>query len=172
MTLPDIARLAAENLLRTRLRTALTALGVVIGIGALISMMSFGLGIQKNVTDELRRNDLFTTLEVMPPDLDLRAVMSGNASSLLGSAGGTEVALDEAALGRIAALEGVEIAFPEIRFPVRVRLGEREAETYVQALPAAMGAYRPFSDLPHGRFFSDDHERAAIVGPGRRPADR
>ena len=39
---------------KRRLRTFLTASGVMIGIGALVSMISFGKGMQKNVTASLR----------------------------------------------------------------------------------------------------------------------
>ena len=38
----DLFKLGLENLLRSRVRTVLTILGVVIGIGALTSMISFG----------------------------------------------------------------------------------------------------------------------------------
>jgi len=45
--------LGLANLRRTGLRTFLTILGVIIGIGALTSMVSFGTGMQKNVTDAI-----------------------------------------------------------------------------------------------------------------------
>ena len=54
MTPPDLWRLSLENLWRTKLRSVLTTLGVVIGIGALVSMVSFGVGMQENVTSEFR----------------------------------------------------------------------------------------------------------------------
>ena len=54
MNLLDMAALGLENLGRTRFRTALTVLGVVIGIGALTSMVSFGTGMQKNITEVFR----------------------------------------------------------------------------------------------------------------------
>jgi putative ABC transport system permease protein len=160
---PDIYRLANANLWRTKLRTTLTTLGVVIGIGALVSMVSFGVGIQKNVTDELKRNDLFTTIEVTPVDVDLEALMSGDVTSLVEPRDEGASILDDAAVTAFRAIEGVEIAFPEIRFPVKVRLGDRETQTNLQALPADMGRYAPFNDLPHGRFFDSDTGRAAVL---------
>ena len=44
MTFLDMVILGFDNLRRTRLRTTLTTLGVIIGIGALTSMVSFGTG--------------------------------------------------------------------------------------------------------------------------------
>jgi len=166
LTFPDASRLALANLWRTKLRSILTTLGVIIGIGALVSMVSFGVGLQKNVTDQLREHDLFTSLEVTPSDLDIEAVMSGDIASFLEPRDEDAPILDDAALEVIRAIEGVEYAYPEIRFPVKVRLGEREAQTTLQALPAVMGTHKPFSELPYGKFFDDDHALCAVIGQG------
>jgi putative ABC transport system permease protein len=166
MRFPDIYRLANANLWRTKLRTVLTTLGVIVGIGALVSMVSFGVGIQKNVTDEIRKNDLFTTLEVTPASLDLEGVMSGDVSSVMERRDPDAPVLDAAAVASIAALPGVEMAFPEIRFPVVIRLNGRETRANVQALPAEMGRYHPFDKLPYGRYFESDDEDAIVVSPG------
>ena len=49
MTFRDLSALSLENLWRTKLRTSLTVLGVMIGIGALVSRVWFGRGIQHNI---------------------------------------------------------------------------------------------------------------------------
>lgn len=164
MRFADIYRLANANLWRTKLRTVLTTLGVVVGIGALVSMVSFGVGIQKNVTDEVKRNDLFTTLEVTPSNLDLERVMSGDVTSVMEPRDEDAPVLDDAAVEAIRALPGVLVAFPEVRFPVKVIFDGAEAQTNLQALPADMGRYRPFDELPDGRFFESDDERAVVLG--------
>ena len=71
MRVSDMILLAFANLRRTKLRTFLTTLGVVIGIGALTSMVSFGTGMQKNITDALAANDLFTSITVTPKEINL-----------------------------------------------------------------------------------------------------
>ena len=45
----DIMSLALRNLRQSKLRTALTVIGVVIGVGAIITMVSLGLGLQQNI---------------------------------------------------------------------------------------------------------------------------
>ncbi len=117
MTFLDASHLALANLWRTKLRTFLTTLGVIIGIGALVSMVSFGVGLQKNVTDELRKHDLFTSIEVTPSDLNLDAVMSGDIASILEPRDEDAPVLDAAAVETIRAIPGVEYAYPEISFP-------------------------------------------------------
>jgi putative ABC transport system permease protein len=78
MTPHDLWRLSLENLWRTKLRSVLTTLGVVIGIGALVSMVSFGIGMQENVTSEFRENDLFTSMQVLPAKIDVGEVLAGS----------------------------------------------------------------------------------------------
>jgi putative ABC transport system permease protein len=155
----DLFQLSLENLWRTRLRSSLTTLGVVIGIGVLVSMVSFGTGIQKNVTEGFRESDLFTSMEVLPTEIDLEDVMSGNIEIPEG-----EIRpLGDEAVEAIRAIPGVEVAFPEVRFPVRIEFGEREARTHLRAIPSLMADYRPFTDLPHGRFFENDDEPSIIL---------
>jgi ABC-type lipoprotein release transport system permease subunit len=49
MNFTDIIALAWRNLRQAKLRTALTVTGVIIGVAALITMVSFGLGLQQNI---------------------------------------------------------------------------------------------------------------------------
>ena len=158
MTPPDLWRLSLENLWRTKLRSVLTTLGVVIGIGALVSMVSFGVGLQENVTKQFRENDLFTSMQVMPVDVDVTEIMSGNIEPPM-----TATALTDSALNVIRALPKVEIAFPEIRFPVTVRAFGSEATTSLQAVPAAMGSYKPFSEIEYGGFYESDSDSVVVI---------
>jgi len=158
----DLFQLSLENLWRTKLRSALTTLGVVIGIGVLVSMVSFGTGVQKNVTQGFLDNDLFTRLEVIPAKINLDDVMSGNIGDIEIPDEDTP-RLDDEVVEKIRALPGVEVAFPEIRFPVRLKLGEREARTHLRAMPASMGAFKPFSEIAYGRFFESDGEGSIIL---------
>lgn len=164
MNLVDMAGLGLENLRRTKLRTFLTVLGVVIGIGALTSMVSFGTGMQKNITDAFKQNDLFTSLYVTPSNVNLGEVMGGEHQRAIEAlTEEPEVALNDSTLGAIEKIEGVEIAFPEIRFPVRLQIGERDTRTSLQALPVSMGEYPPFDDLLAGEYFDVDTASVAVI---------
>jgi len=158
MTPPDLWRLSLENLWRTKLRSVLTTLGVVIGIGALVSMVSFGIGMQENVTREFRENDLFTSMQVLPAKIDVGEIMAGGFEPPE-----TVKALNDSAVEAIRALPAVELAFPEIRFPVTVRTMGKEARTSLQAVPAAMGRYKPFSEIPYGSFYEGDADSVVVL---------
>ena len=43
----DLLRMSASNLLRRKLRTVLTVLGVIIGTASIVVMVSLGLGLRK-----------------------------------------------------------------------------------------------------------------------------
>jgi uncharacterized membrane protein len=64
MNFLDILRLAIRNLREARLRVALTTVGVVVGVAVIVSMVSFGLGLQRNTLARFRELDLFNEIEV------------------------------------------------------------------------------------------------------------
>jgi putative ABC transport system permease protein len=64
MNLLESVRLSLGALGANKLRSVLTMLGVIIGVGAVISLMSIGAGVQKQVTDQIKgmgSNLLFIT---------------------------------------------------------------------------------------------------------------
>jgi hypothetical protein len=50
----DTLRMAFSEFASNKLRTVLTMLGIVIGVGAVIALMAAGQGAQKGVTDQVR----------------------------------------------------------------------------------------------------------------------
>jgi putative ABC transport system permease protein len=166
MKMDEMARMAVDNLRKSKLRTFLTTLGVVIGIGALVSMVSFGTGMQKNVTRTFLENDLFTSLQVLPAradaDRDRRPGRIPAARMIIPK---DSIALDAAAVEKFRGLPGVIMAFPEVRFPVKVIIDGREATTNTRAMPSAMGGFKPFNSLQAGTFFESDTSRSVIVSP-------
>ena len=155
MNLFDMVILGFENLWRTKLRTSLTIIGVVVGIGALTSMISFGTGMQKNITDAFENNNLFTSLTVTSQKINLQQIMAGNFEPDTTSE--NAVPLTDSIVAEIQNIEGVEIAFPEITFPVKLRLGNAETTTTVQAVPANLGNFKPYNDLIGGESVSYTH---------------
>jgi putative ABC transport system permease protein len=69
MNFADILRLALRNLREAKLRATLTTLGIIIGVGVIVLMVSFGLGLQRNTIERFRELDLFTQLTVFGKSL-------------------------------------------------------------------------------------------------------
>lgn len=59
-----IVRIAGKNLFSKKLRTILTVLGVVIGVGAIVFLVSFGVGLQRLVENQVVGSRSIKTIDV------------------------------------------------------------------------------------------------------------
>jgi putative ABC transport system permease protein len=165
MKLDELTSIALGNLWRTKLRTLLTTIGVIIGIGALVSMISFGTGTQKNVTAAFYENDLFTSMFVTLRDIDINDALSGNIQAMTKTIDKPPPPLNDSTLKLFQVIPGVESAFPEIRIPAKLKFLQKTTELQVRALPAQMGKHKPFNDLLSGQFFSNDSASGIVLTP-------
>jgi len=103
MRLRDLVFLVGANLRRMKMRLALTSLGVVIGTSAIVLMISLGIGLQNNITNELGNIGSATNITVM-------------GGSMMSPAGGsTEMKpLDDRALKSFEELDHVEAVVPTV----------------------------------------------------------
>lgn len=163
--LSEYLRFSFSNLWDTKLRTALTAFGVTVGTGALVAMVGFGKGMQKNVTESFEKLDLLNSITVFPGGLLSRNLFRDpDESPAIQRARRPETAiLDDDAIKKLESLKGVEIVFPEIRFPAIVKIGDSEEFRLVQVVPAKIAASKLIK-LEAGKSFVRDDEDAAIIG--------
>lgn len=77
MRLIDIFRMAAGNLRRNRMRTALTVTGVVVGIGAIVFLVSLGFGLQELMVSKVANLDALTIVTVRPGSKEDTDINSG-----------------------------------------------------------------------------------------------
>ena len=49
----SILKVALQSIMRHRMRSTLTMLGIIIGVGAVIMMVSIGQGVQKQVESQI-----------------------------------------------------------------------------------------------------------------------
>ncbi len=64
----DMLFLSASNLLKRKVRTVLTVLGVVIGVASIVVMVSLGLGLSKSIMDEMANYTSLTAVNVTEGD--------------------------------------------------------------------------------------------------------
>jgi len=163
MRFADAVEFALASLRKRSLRTFLTATGVMIGIGALVSMISFGKGMQKNVSDAFKSSDLFSTLMVMPGGTE---VPSGDPADRprppLKKEGRMDAVLDDAAVAGICRIPGVRTAYPDINFPALIGFGGGEEFRLVQVVPAAIAATKAVQ-VKWGRPYASDDEAGVVV---------
>ncbi len=132
----DILKLALRNLREARLRAGLTTMGVIVGVSMSVTMMSVGLGLQRNAVQRFRDLDLFNEVTVTG-----RSLMSLVSSAM--ESGGerrdesgqperdnprrreSERVLNDAALAEIGNIPGVSAVEPNIELSTYVRANKR-----------------------------------------------
>jgi ABC-type antimicrobial peptide transport system permease subunit len=196
MNLTDIIALSLRNLRQAKLRTALTVLGVVIGVAAIITMVSFGIGLQQNIlANAFAKLDLFTVVQVFGPSADeLLSLGGGNPDTSAaiarrdappattpspetsGSDGSSSDSknsrdrrkrvLDDRAIAEMEKIEGVRYAIPVLMFQCYVRFGERTARYRVGGALASTEFNPRFRKFLAGQAFSSDSVYEVVVTEG------
>lgn len=95
MKIIDTIRLTTRIFRRRRLRTGLTILGVGVGMGAIVFLVSLGYGLQRIIIDQIAGSDAVYSLDVKSPDSDAKP-------------------LNKAALEEIQTVENVEKTEPVV----------------------------------------------------------
>src|SRR6478672_7521813 len=70
MSFLDILHLALRNLRQAKLRAVLTTMGVIVGVAVIVTMVSFGLGLQRNMLARFSALDLFNEISVFGKGLN------------------------------------------------------------------------------------------------------
>jgi ABC-type lipoprotein release transport system permease subunit len=127
----DILQLALRNLRESKLRVALTTAGVIIGVGVIISMISFGLGLQRDALSRFQNLDGLSEIHVFGRTVFSLAANQRTAQPAQTPTGDftpdyvPERALDDQALEEIAQIPGVVYVKPHINFAAYVRANNR-----------------------------------------------
>jgi ABC-type antimicrobial peptide transport system permease subunit len=156
MNFRDVFRIALGNLWRMKLRSFLTVSGVVIGIAALVSMLSFGAGVQINVANSFQTLDLFNALQIYP----LTPGENDKPDTT------TAKVLDDNTVCELARIPGVKSVYPEERFPVKITFGEKSTNTTIQGLPISEVGLAAYQKMKAGRFFQSDSVDEIVLRGG------
>lgn len=159
MKFSDIISLAVNNMTQNKFRTAVTIIGVAIGIGSLSSMVSIGQGISQNISNTLVSNDIFTGMTVSRRDADY-----SNYGSL-GNAIYNEqiVPLNDSAVIEFEKIPQVTVVFPEIIKYAEVIFNGRSTKANMKSVPALMGTFKPFDNMAYGHFYTKDNEQSIVI---------
>jgi putative ABC transport system permease protein len=140
---------ALENLNANKMRSILTVLGIVIGVAAVIAMLSIGKGAQASITSRIE--SMGTNLVYVSPG----STSSGGVQSAAGSAG--TLTLDDAEA--LAELENVEAVASSTSNFVQVVAGSQNTRT---RLTGVTPEYLDVSSmtLEDGEFISENQQSA------------
>lgn len=105
----ELIALVVENLSRRKGRVALTAVGVVIGTAAIVILVSLGMGLQRNATEQLWGIGDLTQIQVMP---DYSIGMAVEGGMMVAGEMPTPEPITDETLAQFAALPGVQAVIP------------------------------------------------------------
>ncbi|MFW6117636.1 MAG: ABC transporter permease [Thermoproteota archaeon] len=125
MKITDVFSYAFSAIKLRKLRAGLTILGVVIGIAAIVALLSVSQGLQNSITDQLQTG-LATDTLIVSTGSGLEASPGGGIGG--GDTGFTLLISDTE---KIDSIENVSISIPVIRKTCYIRSGEKELRRYV-----------------------------------------
>ncbi|MEE8552514.1 MAG: ABC transporter permease [Desulfobacterales bacterium] len=152
-----IIKVALKSLLANKLRTFLAMLGIIIGVGSVISMLAIGAGAQKQVMERIASMGT-NLLIVHPAQRGLRGVMSDTSQRLK----------LEDAKAILEKVPGVFQVAPVVRGSSQIKYFNKNIKTSV--IGSSM-TYFPIRNyiIEKGRPFAEDEvdrmARIAVIGP-------
>jgi len=139
----DLLGLSIKNLWRHKVRTFLTVMGVMIGAGAIVVMISLGLAMNKNFETQASQMGSLTMIQIM------------NWNQGGKTADGKDIpVLDDAMIARFGRMPGVEVATPLMDLQLKAMAGKYTSYLYVMGIkPEALPLIG--LTLAEGEYFAD-----------------
>ena len=151
MRIQELVRLAVSRLGSSRLRSALTMLGIIIGVASVVALVAVGQGASTGITDRI------TSLGTNLLTVNAGAAFSGGARQAAGSA--TTLTLDDAQA--VAAVDGVAAVSPELSTSAYVVAGDSNTTTTILGTTEDYPTVRAF-ELWQGSFLTDTAVEQAL----------
>ena len=169
MSFLDILHLALRNLRQAKLRATLTTMGVIVGVAVIVTMMSFGLGLQRNMVDRFKALDFFNEIQVFGQGLSSLAGLDRSSRGPEGerrddrrSEKSPTRILDDQGVKEISAIPGVAYVEPSVNFNVFVRANGKLRSSFVGGANIPNAASR-FQHFAAGKMISSPSAGEAVV---------
>ena len=151
MTYGDCIMAALGAIQANVLRSVLTALGIIIGVAAVIVMISVGAGAQKQVDDVIKK--LGSNLVIVVPG----TTTSGGAR---GARGSRRTLTEDDAIAIQNEVPTVKVSAPTVRGSGQIIFGNQNWSTVIRGVTPDYGQAREW-EIADGRWFSNDEVRSA-----------
>ncbi|MCS6776157.1 MAG: ABC transporter permease [Chloroherpetonaceae bacterium] len=167
MTLLDSIQIALRGLISNKLRTALTMLGIIIGVAVVIIVVAIGQGATKNVTEAV--NSLGTNILTVRPDRPrlritaaiTKAMQDADTARQLQAASPNRLTLQDARLIARNFPRTVAAVAPQVRTGGQVRLGNTDASTNITGTTVEY-TFVTNTETTYGRFFTDYEQEGSL----------
>src|SRR5512135_1385384 len=149
---------ALRALMANKLRSALTMLGIVIGVGSVVALLSVGTGAQASITSRISNIGA-----------NLITVYSGSRNNFTpsGAGGGATAPLTYEEAQQLRGLAGVVAVSPQVQSRQYLKYQSTQTSVQVVGVEPDYTTVHP-NQLDHGRFISEsdvtNKSRVAVVG--------
>lgn len=156
--LKECIKMAFEGMLSNKLRTFLTMLGIIIGVGAVIAMVSLGLGMQEKVKEN-----------ISSMGSNLLIIMSGGRTAngqRIASGSGAHLTYDDAkAIEKN--VDGIKYVAPGVQSSYQLVAGNQNWNTQVQGMTPNIIDIRNYT-IKTGRMYTEkeltSRDRVCVIG--------
>ncbi len=163
----DILRLSLNSLMHRKLRSCLTVLGIVIGVAAIVALVSIGEGLQANVKSQLSGMGANT----ITISASMTRAMGGFEQRMeaQGAVGGqfsrqSTANLTESDLRIVKATTGVEYATGIISGREEVSYLGQKVDLTIEGVDESVWKYIETTDLSSGRYLNSGDTYSAVIG--------
>lgn len=138
-----ITHIAWRNIITKKLRSALTILGVVIGIGAIFFLLSLGLGMQNLVTNEIIGSSSVKSIDITSPNSKI-------------------IKLNQESSAKIEKLGNVDKLGNSFSFAGSLKLNNSEVDTIVYGVDSNYQELLKLSTI-QGRLLNKDDNKSVVL---------
>ena len=173
----DILQLSLRNLRQAKLRAFLTTMGVIVGVAVIVTMVSFGLGLQQNMLARFGALDLFNEINVFGRSLTNLATTGllkegdnkpkegdGRRGRIRPDKQATRI-LDDAAVEEISRIPGVAYVQPNLNTSAYIRANGKVRLVSVSGVSVPNEAAR-FKEFVAGSMISAQDAEEVVVTEG------
>jgi len=153
MNSKDLFQMSFKNLLQRKTRTILTVLGVVIGTGSIVIMLSLGIAMDTSFKEDLAQMGSLNIIEVQP----------GYGGSRMKNQKGPDVKLDDKAVTTFEEIPGVVAVMPLKN--ANLKMGAGKMIAHVQIMGVRPDDLKEFDfEVAEGRLLQSSDKEAIIFG--------
>ena len=150
--------MALTSLYANKMRSLLTMLGIIIGVGAVIALVSVGMGVRSNVTSSIA--SLGSNMLIVSPG-------SSNRGGVRGAAGSMQTLKYDDAKAIKDKIKNIDFVSPSVSSSYQIVYGNNNWKTSVQGVTPEFMSIRSLS-IGYGSFVSTDdmnkRNRVAVIG--------
>jgi putative ABC transport system permease protein len=157
-------KMGLNMLLHSKLRSWLTIIGIVIGIGSVVGILSLGDAMEEQVQSRLAEMDL-TLITISPGYTKATSNMPGPGG---GGSGGTttDVELTDDDIDALQGLEGIEYIAGQISGSESVIYAAQNATLSITGVDPQVWQYMTTLETESGRLLEPSDKYVAVIGSG------